>query len=107
MIATVTISGKVVRPNGQGVDGGSITIELSESGTVDDSGTEQVVGGSFIEKIATNGDVNFTIIPNSGTGSISPPGTTYLAVIEDSDGRRWSKVWSIAASPSSQDIGDL
>lgn len=106
-IATVSVTGKVVKPNGSGVDGGQISITLSTNGTVDDAGTQQVIGGTFVVNIGSDGTVSFSIVPNSGTGSITPAGTTYKAVFEAGDGDRWTKTWSVAASPGSQDIGDL
>lgn len=106
-IATVAITGKVVKPNGQPADGGTLRVTLSDSGTVDDTGTEQVIGGTFETPIMGDGTVSFSIVPNSGTGSITPAGTTYTAVFETSDSEIWTKTWSVAAAPASQDIGDL
>ena len=106
-IATVTITGKVVRPDGAGVSGGNIAVTLSENGTVDDAGVEQVIGGTFNVVIATDGSVNFEIVPNSGTGSITPAGTSYTAVFETPGREGFTKIWTIAAAPAGQDIGDL
>jgi len=106
-IATVTITGKVVRPDGAGVSGGNISVKLSQNATVADGAVEQVIGGTFDVVIAIDGSVNFVIVPNSGTGSITPAGTTYTAVFEDPGREGFTKVWDISAAPASQDIGDL
>jgi len=106
--ATVTIGGKVVGPNGIGIPGGEIKITLQPpGGSADDGGTEQVIGSELVVTIASDGTVAFSLIPNNGAGSITPAGSKYRARYRSNDGRQWSKLWDVAASPGSQDIGDL
>lgn len=107
--ALVAITGKVLGPDGVGIPGGEIRATLQPpGGSVVDGSVDQVVsGGPLLIPIASDGAVAFNIIPNSGTGSITPAGSTYRAVFQSNDGRTWEKSWSVPASPASADIGDL
>lgn len=107
--ALVTIAGKVLGPDGNGIPGGEIRVSLTPpGGSVDDGGTDQVVsGGDLVVPIGSDGSVSFTIIPNTGTGSILPAGSSYRARFRSNDGRTWEDSWTIDVAPSSQDIGDL
>jgi len=102
-INTVTIAGTVNAPNAVGVEGGTITITLSEPGSVTDVATEVVVGTHPFEAVITTvGGVNFEIIPN---GDITPAGTTYRAEYRLANGQRWAKTWTVPGVNT--DIGDL
>jgi hypothetical protein len=101
-ITTVTISGKVVKPDGSAQEGGIIKISPQSSGTVDDAGTEQQVGGEFIATIGTDGSVNFEIIPS---GEYTGGSIDYNARFELPDGSEFTKVWTVPGTDT--DIGDL
>lgn len=105
-VNTITIDGKVVKPDGSGADRGEIRVTLSEFGTVDDAGTEQVVSKVKKYDIASNGDVNFEIIPNADINTAS--GTSFYRVtFKLHDGDTWTEIWQVATSPTTQNIGDV
>ncbi len=105
-ITTITISGKVVKPNATAAPGGRIDVILAQgSGTVDDGGVEQVVSPSFTAIIGAAGDVSFEIIP---TDIITVPeggAASYLATYHV-DGETWREEWA-PTGVSNLDIGDL
>jgi hypothetical protein len=102
-IAVVNIIGSVVKPDGGGSQGGTITITLGTTGHADDGVNEVVVSGSFDAIIDEDGSVDFNIIANS---LITPSGS-YSAKFKLNDGSEFTKTWTVAAAPSTQDIGDL
>ncbi len=105
-VATVTIDGKVVKPDGVGAGGGSIQVALSEYGTVDDAGTEQVVAPSKTYVIGADGTVGFEIIPNANINTAS--GTSFYRVTyRTGDGDLWTEIWQVATTPDPQNIGNV
>jgi len=105
-IPTVTITGKVLTPNGQGAAGGMITIRPSAPGVVRDTtgDIDQKIGGEQRIAIGVDGSVSFTLVPNA---SIAPAGTTYHVQYVLQDGASWTEDWSLAAAPGAQEIGDV
>lgn len=74
------------------------------SGTVDDAGVEQVVSPSFDAVIASDGTVNFAIIPTDII-TVESGSASYLASYEIEDDA-WSQIWE-PTGVSDLDIGDL
>lgn len=105
-VETTTITETVFLPEGLQATGGKITCQISDAGTVDDAGTSQRVGGRMETSIASNGTVNFTLIPND---AITPSGTYYTCTIKTTGPKRssWTEKWSITTSPDPIDIGDI
>lgn len=100
------ITGKVLLPNGAAPLSGYITVELSAPGTFADSGNHKT-GGKFRVQLASDGSVEFDIIPND---SITPSGTHYKARRELTDEHGFVHVaeetWTVTGT-GAQDIGDL
>lgn len=101
---TVNVTGKVFDPSGAVQSGGRIEVTLQVDGSVEDGGTSHRVGGKFTVVIGSDGTVDFDIIPND---AITPDTTTYNVKYYRPDGTFWTDSWTVAASPSSQEIGDL
>jgi hypothetical protein len=104
-ISTKTINGKVVTPDGVGWAGGSIYYSLNVDGTVDDAGTEQVVGATKVTIIQQDGTVDFDLIPND---NITPADTVYVVRFFAPDGSRMTQLWRVLSTdPSTINIGDV
>ena len=105
-ITTITISGKIIKPDSTGAPGGKIHVSLaSRTGTVDDAGTEQVVSPSFNVVIADDGNVNFSIIPTDII-TVESGAASYVAVYTINDDESWTQIWQ-PTGVSNIDIGDL
>lgn len=63
-VSTIIVQGKVLTPDGNGFAGGKLEIRITSPGAVDDSGTDQIVGGRFVVVVEADGSVNFELIPN-------------------------------------------
>jgi len=108
-INTVAVGGKVLTPAGVAAAGGRIVIDLVPAGgSVDDSGTEQVIAPQQLVVIGADGSVNFQLIP---TDLIAAPlgGLSFYRATYDVNGVRWVHFWdgplSTGADPI--DIGDI
>jgi len=78
------------------VVGGQENVELLEDPDVDKK---------VVVQIASDGTVNFALVPNA---SITPTGTyTVHFSIDDPAKSNWDEVWNVAASPSTQNIGEI
>lgn len=97
------ITGKILTPEGVGVAGGTIRITLSESGSTEDGGTgTQRVGGTYTATIASDGSVDFYLVPND---VITPSGTTYLAEYVLRNGAHYQENWNLTTGD--KEIGDI
>jgi hypothetical protein len=104
-ILTKNIVGKIVAPDGTGWAGGSLYISLNVSGTVDDAGTEQVIGGTKVYIIQEDGTVNFDLVPND---IITPADCVYVVRYFAPNGDRIAEYWRVLSTDSSPlDIGDI
>jgi hypothetical protein len=102
MATTVNVTGKVLLPDGTGAPGGTIQLRLSQPGTTDDAGSEQVVATLQEFTIASDGSVNFNAVPND---AINPAGTFYHVTYTLSTGEVATESWQLASSPATIDIG--
>ena len=106
-VSVATVTGKVVLPDGSGPSSGTITATLSVNGKTSDGGTYQRVVSRKFFPIASDGAVDFSIVPND---LITPAGSFYTAKYRllDSDGFASGKVetWEVNGA-SAHDIGDL
>lgn len=95
-MARIEITGSVLKPDGNGVAGGTIVIRPSAPGTWNDGVDEQVVAGQINVTISATGVVTaFDIVPND---QITPAGTTYFAqYLPDaaSSVPPWVEAWSV------------
>jgi len=99
---TVTITGKVLGPNGVAAAGGRIRVRLVDPGGTDNSGDQHVVAGESVFPIAADGSVSFPLIPSA----LISPTSSYEAVHEVGSAR-WVRSWIVPTTPSTQHIGDL
>jgi hypothetical protein len=104
-ILTKNIVGKIVTPDGIGWAGGSLYISLNVNCTVDDAGTEQVIGGTKVYIIQEDGSVDFNLVPND---IMTPADSVYIVRYFAPDGSRIVEHWRVLAADSSPlDIGDV
>jgi hypothetical protein len=103
-ITTVHVIGKIVTPDGTGVAGGRITFGLSVPGRVEDAGETERVAPRWSVTIASDGTVDFTIIPND---VISPSDTYYNVTYAPVGQQEWSERVVITTLPSTIEIGDF
>lgn len=99
-----TISGTIYRPDGTGIAGGSISIQLSHPGSVMDEATlkDERVAGVAKVAIGADGAVEFDLVPND---EISPTGTFYRVTFRDGDGAEWSDAWEVPSGGAPLAIG--
>ena len=101
----VTVTGDVLLPDGTGMIGGRIDVELvGGPATVSDGTTDHVVHQKGTYPIGLDGAVSFSILAND---SMTPDTTSWRARFYPPDGRWFERTWTVLASPTSQDIGDL
>ena len=104
-IATISVTGKVLLPDGTGSPGGIIVITLSTQGSVEDDvdGTQRVAAVKAVT-IASTGAVSFEIVPND---IITPASTVYRADYRLPSGYTWTEFWDIASDTDPLEIGDI
>ena len=105
-IVKTTITGKVLTPDGSAPTSGTIKFYLSDAGTADDAGEEQVVSPYAEATLQADGSLpaSFGLVPND---RITPTGTTYRVeyrVKEGSNTSTWSEDWQVAYSATAVDI---
>lgn len=104
-IATKTIQGKIVTPDGIGWAGGTIYYKTNVPATVDDAGTEQQIGATKIVIIDSDGDVSFPMIPND---AMTPADTVYIVKMVSPNGDIIIQHWRVLTTdPATIDIGDV
>lgn len=105
-VTLVTISGSVVDPEGVGIVRGTITCQLSTSGSTLDGAASVRVCGEASGAITAGVLSSLSLVPND---AITPSGTYYLAIIEGnlSNGRRYRKAekWQLTSADLTLDIG--
>ena len=105
-VTLVTISGSVVDPEGVGIVRGTITCQLSTSGSTLDGAASVRVCGEASGAITAGVLSSLALVPND---AITPSGTYYLAIIEGnlSNGRRYRKAerWQLTSDDLTLDIG--
>lgn len=105
-IPQVSITGKVLGPDGNGVAGGTIAAALSVPGTVRDSSGnfDQRVGGVQKFPIGVDGSVaGLTLVPND---AITPAGSFYTVTITLPNGILWVELWQLVTG-TPLEIGDV
>lgn len=105
-VETTTLSGKVYLAGGVVATSGSVTAELSDEGSTDDSGTTQRVAGRVTGSVGSDGSVTMALVPND---AITPTGTYYDVTFSVRSPVRvsWSERWSVTTSPDPVEVGDI
>lgn len=109
---TTTVQGKVILPDGTAATAGTISFELSEPGKANDGTYDNRIGGKFETDIASDGSVDFTLVPNdviTRDGQGSPGGTYYQVTFLVTSPYRseWSENWEVDTTPDPVDIGAI
>jgi hypothetical protein len=106
-IQTVSITGKILLPDGSAPASGSISVRLSQAGSVLDGATSQRVGAEIAAALGTDGSMpsGLALVPND---AITPSGTYYLVEFtareQGSSTKRWTEKWQVP-SGGPLDIG--
>lgn len=107
-VPTVQITGAVVTPDGTAPTSGTVTVQLSQAGSVLDGATSKRVAGAQVFDLGAGGacPAEMVLVPND---AITPSGTYYAVrfrtVSDDGVVQTWSEKWQIASSPATIDVG--
>jgi hypothetical protein len=104
-VPTKTISGKIYYPDATPWVGGTIYHRLNVPGTIDDSGTEQQLGGTKIVIVGQDGSVSFPLVPNN---VVTPADTVHIIKMISPAGDVIVQHWRVLTTdPATIDIGDV
>jgi hypothetical protein len=107
-ITTVTITGKVLTPDGLAPKRGTVTAKLSQPARALDATTADWVASEASDTLGADGSVTLSLAPND---ALTPSGTVYVVTysVVTGSGRpvQWTERWSLASSPSTIAIGDV
>jgi len=99
-IPLVSITGKVLLPNGTAV-AGTIEASLSQAGSVLDGAVSQQVAALATGTIGSDGTVTLSLVPND---AITPSGTSYRVRLRFGSAVVY-EIWQLASTPSPIDVG--
>lgn len=109
---TVTVQGKVLLPGGSGPKSGSIVVELSQQGKIQDGSDWHTIGGRRIFDIADGGAVDFELEPNDQIYVAGQPSVTswiadFTLLDEDGQVHFTREFWNLPSSPDPTTIGAI
>lgn len=107
-VPTVTVTGKVLAPDGGAPLSGSVTCRLTTAASALDGVTMQAVAGEVTATLGVGGTISMALVPND---AMTPTGTRYTCTYQATmpNGRRvqWARQWQVASSPATQDVGSV
>lgn len=105
-ITKIAVAGTVYLPSGQPAAGGTITLELTQAGSITVDGNQQVIGSRFPVPIGLDGTVSFDLVPNNLVSI--PIGAVYYRAIFAVGGVQWTEFWDLSSSgPNPIDLGEI